>query len=140
MIAVIEQPHVIRRILAHLKQGQGLQRAPPPRLFPQKLQHFLAELSPQRAQAVRASDDSLFWDEVPDWPHPRYTISTLWIPFDFPIHLISAPFGLLSGVSTLFPRTQSKRKVLLIYSPNASGHRGTEPLRTVFTVLVTGKP
>ena len=46
--------------------------------------------------------------------HPRYTISTLWIPFDFPIHLISAPFGLLSGVSTLFPRTQIKRKVLLI--------------------------
>ena len=46
--------------------------------------------------------------------HPRYTISTLWIPFDFPIHLISAPFGLLSGVSTLFPRTQSKRKFLLI--------------------------
>ena len=66
MIAVIEQPHVIRRILAHLKQGQGPQRA---RLFPKKLEHFLAELSPQQAQAVRASDDSLFWDEVPDWPH-----------------------------------------------------------------------
>ena len=46
--------------------------------------------------------------------HPRYTFSTLWIPFDFPIHLISAPFGLLSGVSILFPRTQSKRKVLLM--------------------------
>ncbi len=68
MIAVIEQPHVIRQILAHLKQGQGPQRAPPPRLFPQKLEHFLAELSPQQAQAVRASEDSLFWDEVPDWP------------------------------------------------------------------------
>ena len=69
VIAVIEQPHVIREILAHLKQGQRPPRAPPPRLFPQKLEHFLAELSPQRAQAVRASDDSLFWDEVPDWPH-----------------------------------------------------------------------
>ena len=78
VIAVIEQPHVIRQILAHLKQEQRPQRAPPPRLFPQKLEHFLAELSPQRAQAVRASDDSrrllrrsstLFWDEVPDWPH-----------------------------------------------------------------------
>ncbi len=69
VIAVIEQPHVIRQILAHLKQGQRPQRAPPPRLFPQKLEHFLAELSPQQAQAVRASDDSLFWDEVPDWPH-----------------------------------------------------------------------
>ncbi len=68
VIAVIEQPHVIRQILAHLKQGQGPQRAPPPRLFPQKLEHFLAELSPQQAQAVRASEDSLFWDEVPDWP------------------------------------------------------------------------
>ena len=69
VIALIEQPHVIRLILAHLKQGQRPQRAPPPRLFPQKLEHFLAELSPQQAQAVRASDDSLFWDEVPDWPH-----------------------------------------------------------------------
>ena len=69
VIALIEQPHVIRQILAHLKQGQRPQRAPPPRLFPQKLEHFLAELSPQQAQAVRASDDSLFWDEVPDWPH-----------------------------------------------------------------------
>ncbi len=68
VIAVIEQPHVIRQILAHLKQGQGPQRAPPPRLFPQKLEHFLVELSPQQAQAVRASEDSLFWDEVPDWP------------------------------------------------------------------------
>ena len=69
IIAVIEQPHVIRQILAHLKRGQRAQRAPPPRLFPQKLERFLVELSPQQAQAVRASDDSLFWDEVADSPN-----------------------------------------------------------------------
>ena len=69
IIAVIEQPQIIRQILAHLKLGQRPQRAPPPRLFPQKLESFLAELSPQQAQAVRASNDSLFWDEVPDWPN-----------------------------------------------------------------------
>ena len=69
IIAVIEQPRVIRQILAHLKLGQRRQRAPPPRLFPQKLVSFLAELSPQQAQAVRASNDSLFRDEVPDWPN-----------------------------------------------------------------------
>ena len=69
IIAVIEQPQVIRQILAHLKRGQRAQRAPPPRLFPQKLERFLAQLSPRQAQAIRASSDSLFWDEVPDWPN-----------------------------------------------------------------------
>ena len=68
IIAVIEQPQIIRQILTHLKSGQQPQRAPPPRLFPQKLESFLAELSPRQAQTVRASSDSLFWDEVPDWP------------------------------------------------------------------------
>ena len=49
IIAVIEQPQSIRQILAHLKLGQRPQRALPPRLFPQKLESFLAELSPQQA-------------------------------------------------------------------------------------------
>ena len=31
------------------------------------LETFLASLSPQQAQAVRASSDALFWDDVPIW-------------------------------------------------------------------------
>ncbi len=68
IIAVIEQSSVIRKILQHLDRWEQPQRAPPPRLFPQKLESFLASLSPQQAQAIRASSDALFWDEVPDWP------------------------------------------------------------------------
>ena len=67
IIAVIEQPNVIEDILQHLDLWQGPQRAPPPRLLPQKLESFLATLSPQQAQAARASNDALFWDEVPTW-------------------------------------------------------------------------
>ncbi len=67
IIAVIEQPSVIRQILQHLELWQQPQRAPPPRLFPQKLESFLASLSPQQAQAFRASSDALFWDDVPIW-------------------------------------------------------------------------
>ena len=67
MIAVIEQPSVIEDILKHLDLWQLPQRAPPPRLFPQKLESFLASLSPQQAQAARTCNDTLFWDEVPTW-------------------------------------------------------------------------
>ena len=59
---------VIRKILQHLDRWEQPQRAPPPRLFAQKLQSFLASLSPQQNQATRASSDALFWDEVPTWP------------------------------------------------------------------------
>ena len=65
---VIEQGSVIRQILQHLDLWGEPQRAPPPRLFPHKLEPFLASISPQQAQAIRASSDALFWDEVPDWP------------------------------------------------------------------------
>ena len=65
IIAVIEQRSVIRDILQHLDLWQQPQRAPPPRLFPHKLESFLASLSPQQAQAVRASSDALFWDDIP---------------------------------------------------------------------------
>ena len=59
---------VIEQILQHLDLWEQPQRAPPPRLFPHKLQSFLASLSPQQAQAVRASSgNALFWDEVPIW-------------------------------------------------------------------------
>ena len=68
IIAVIEQGSVIRQILQHLDLRGEPQRAPPPRLFPHKLERFLASISPQQAQAIRASSDALFWDEVPDWP------------------------------------------------------------------------
>ena len=65
IIAVIEQPNVIEAILKHLDLWQFPQRAPPPRLFPRKLESFLASLSPQQARAARASSETLFWDEVP---------------------------------------------------------------------------
>ena len=67
IIAVIEQRSVIQQILQHLDLWELPQRAPPPRLFPHKLETFLASLSPQQAQAVRASSDALFWDDVPIW-------------------------------------------------------------------------
>ena len=66
-LAFIEDPRVIRKILQHLDRWEQPQSAPPPRLFPQRLQTFLASLSPQQAQAVRASSDAIFWDEVPTW-------------------------------------------------------------------------
>ncbi len=134
VIAVIEQPHVIRRILAHLKLGQGPQRAPPPRLFPKSWNTFWRNFPPSRLKpfeppTTRSSGTrlrigpteelelfsrlaiSLCLFSLPTGSlasprlrsHPRYTISTLGIPFDFPIHLISATFGLLTVVSTLFP-------------------------------------
>ena len=64
---MIEQGSVIRQILQHLDLWGEPQRAPPPRLFPHKLERFLASISPQQAQAIRASGDALFWDEVPTW-------------------------------------------------------------------------
>lgn len=65
IISSIEQPHLIRRILRHLNLWERHGRSPPPRLFPRKLQAFLANLSPRQAQQLQASSDSLFWDEVP---------------------------------------------------------------------------
>ena len=47
IIAVIEQRSVIEQILQHLDLWQEPQRAPPRRLFPHKLESFLASLSPQ---------------------------------------------------------------------------------------------
>ena len=64
---VIEQPNVIAAILKHLDLWQLPPLAPPPRLFPQKLESILASLSPQQAQVARAPSDALFWDEVPTW-------------------------------------------------------------------------
>ncbi len=43
------------------------QRSPPPKLFPHKLETFMASLSPRQAQETRASTDSVFWDDVPVW-------------------------------------------------------------------------
>ena len=43
------------------------QCSPPPKLFPHKLETFMASLSPRQAQEVRASTDSVFWDDVPVW-------------------------------------------------------------------------
>jgi hypothetical protein len=65
IIAFIEQPAAIRKILQHLKLWNRPQRAPPRRLFPHKLEKFLKSLSPRQAQQIKASTDSLFWEEVP---------------------------------------------------------------------------
>jgi len=65
IIAFIEQPAVIRKILRHLQLWQRPPRSPPPPLFPDKLEAFLASLTPRQAQQIRASTDSIFWDDVP---------------------------------------------------------------------------
>jgi hypothetical protein len=36
-----------------------------PASFPHKLEAFLASLTPRQAQQIRASTDSIFWDDVP---------------------------------------------------------------------------
>ncbi len=68
IVSVIEHPETIRPILQHLKLGEKPQRAPPPRLFSQKLDQLLASLSPEQARQVQLSTDTIFWDEVPTWP------------------------------------------------------------------------
>ena len=68
MISCIDQPEVIHRILRHLNLWERPQRFPPPRLFPHQLDAFLATLSPRQAQQIRASTDSVFWDDVPTDP------------------------------------------------------------------------
>ena len=67
IIAWIEQPEVIRKILRHLDPWERPQRSPPPKLFPHKLEAFMAFLSPRQAQQIRASADSVFWGDVPGW-------------------------------------------------------------------------
>ncbi len=67
IIAWIEQPEVIRKILRHLDLWERPQRSPPPKLFPHKLETFMASLSPRQAQEIRASTDLVFWDDVPVW-------------------------------------------------------------------------
>ena len=65
IIAFIEQPAAIRKILQHLKLWDRPQRSPPRRLFPHKLENFLETLSPRQAQQIKASTDTLFWEDVP---------------------------------------------------------------------------
>ena len=67
VIAWIEQSEVIRKILRHLDLWERPQRSPPTKLFPHKLETFIASLSPRQAQEIRASTDSVFWDDVPVW-------------------------------------------------------------------------
>ena len=69
IIAFIEEWTVIRKILQHLNLWERPPRSPPPPpLLPHKLEAFLATLSPRQAQPVRASSDSVFWDDVPVYP------------------------------------------------------------------------
>ena len=65
ILAFIEDPRVILRILQHLGSWQRAQRSPPPPLLAHKLEAFLATLSPTQAQQVRVSTDSIFWDDLP---------------------------------------------------------------------------
>ncbi len=46
IIAWIEQSEVIRKILRHLDLWERPQRSPLPKLFPHKLETFMASLSP----------------------------------------------------------------------------------------------
>ena len=70
VVALIEQPEIIRQILHHLKLRESSQRAPPPRLFAHKLDQLLDSLSPEQARQIRLSTDSIYWDDVPTWPDP----------------------------------------------------------------------
>ena len=65
VIAFIEQPAVVRKILRHLNLWERPSRSPLPTLLSHKLEDFLESLTPQQAQQVRASTDSLFADDVP---------------------------------------------------------------------------
>ena len=65
IIAFIEGADVIRKILQHLGLWDRPARSPPPRLFPHKMESFLQSLTPRQAQQIRASSDTLFWDDVP---------------------------------------------------------------------------
>jgi hypothetical protein len=65
VIAFIEESTVIRKILQHLNLWERPPRSPPSTLLPHKLEDFLESLTPQQAQQVRASTDSLFADDVP---------------------------------------------------------------------------
>ena len=67
VVAVIEQPKIIRQILQHLNLYESSQRAPPPRLFAHKLDQLLASLSPEQARQIQLSTDSIFWDDVATW-------------------------------------------------------------------------
>jgi len=59
----VPQPGVIRKILRHLQLWERPARSSP-QLLPPKLEAFLATLPPKQAQQVRASTDSVFWDDV----------------------------------------------------------------------------
>jgi hypothetical protein len=63
--SLIEQTAVIRKILRHLQLWEHPPRSPPPPLFPHKTEASLAPLTPRQAQQIRASTDSIFWDDVP---------------------------------------------------------------------------
>jgi hypothetical protein len=65
IIAFIEKGGVIRKILEYLGLWERPQRSRPQRLFPHKMETLLQSLTPRKAQQVRASSDSLFWDDVP---------------------------------------------------------------------------
>ena len=67
IIAWIEQSEVIHKILRQLNLWERPQRSPPTKLFPHKLETFMASLSPRQAQEIRASTESVFWDDVPVW-------------------------------------------------------------------------
>ena len=53
-----------RRLKGHSTQPTVLTRGK----GTHKLDAFLATLSPRQAQQIRASTDSVFWDDVPTYP------------------------------------------------------------------------
>ena len=99
LIASIEQPEVIRKILRHLGLWERPQRSPPPRLFPHKLETFTASLSPRRAQEIRGLHRFGFLGRCPGLERPKSHLSSFFIPY--PCAFFSALFALISATLTL---------------------------------------
>ncbi|MFQ5741623.1 MAG: transposase [Acidobacteriota bacterium] len=91
IIAFIDQPQTIRKILEHLNLWATPPRAPPTPLFAHKLEEFLASLTPEQARRAQVSTDSIFWDDVPTYTRVsvlqlRHLYLTHFLPFFMPTH------------------------------------------------------
>ena len=81
IIAWIEQSEVIRKIPRHLDLWERPQRSPPPKLFPHKLETFMASLSPRQAQENPSLHGFGFLGRCPGLERLKSPGSSLFIPY-----------------------------------------------------------